>query len=196
MRIKSYLDSWYWKCRYIIQKIYRNNHLSDLDEFECYSGLIKIILPRIEAFVKLNKHGTPIFDNELSDIERAKKWDDILSKIQFSFEFFYQDSFIDRKAKRLQAKIKRKYGDWEAKTKENETYFFMVHDKDQKLGTIKFSKEELTDENIEQLKQEKCERMGLNQEPFYYDVELYNKISKEAVEGIKLFGEYFLNLWD
>lgn len=159
-KCKGILDGWYWQGRYLFQKLYRHNHLSDLDHFECASQLIKIILPRIEAFIKMKKHGTPIFDEEMSDDDREKKWNDILNQIRFAFEFFYQDSFYDKKSERLKAKIKRKYGDWEEKNEANKCHIFMDH------------------------------------EAFYFNPDLYNSIQDKALAGMKLFGEYFLNLWD
>ncbi|MDD5358295.1 MAG: hypothetical protein PHX80_04060 [Candidatus Nanoarchaeia archaeon] len=73
----------------------------------------------------MKKHGTPIFDEEMGDEEREKKWNDILNQIRFAFEFFYIDNFYDRKAKRLEAKIKRRYGDWTEKTEANKCDGFL-----------------------------------------------------------------------
>jgi hypothetical protein len=160
MGLKYRLKALKWNTKYLFQKLYRYDHIPDSECWNCSSYLVKIILPRIKAFSKIKRNGTPIFDSDISDEDREQKWQDILDKIVFAFEFQYQEYFDDNKAKRLRAKIKRKYGDWE--------------------------------EEIESNKQESfCKG-----EYFYYNYELYYSIYNKSVEGLKLFGEYLLNLWD
>jgi hypothetical protein len=94
---------------YTLQKIFRRNHISDNEIWECYHFLAKLILPRLIAFRNLNKMGFALvsdeYPNEHYNYEQdgqtelwEDRWEKTVDEMIYAFEhiLYYDD---DRKQK-------------------------------------------------------------------------------------------------
>ena len=191
-------DMWYNTIHHI-QRIYRRNHVSDRDIWGIYYRLAEISLPKLIAFKNSNRHGTPMFDDYTEDETddqceaREKKWDDILDKMIMGMKYVLMEN-DSRKYKKYEKELKDQFGDWDAKTEENKHYFLWKRTSDN-MSQLCDDPSELSDEDIKERIKEDGPNW-LEKSVFYYNCNLYNEISKKAQEGLKLYGEYFMNLWD
>lgn len=186
------------------QRIYRPNHTSDRDIWSLDFHLAEIILPKLIAFQKANKHGTPIFDDYVQDENddqekaRTKKWDDIIDQMIVGMKYVVVDGY-GKKYKKYERELKRQFGDWDAKTEKNKRYHLWKHlppnENGERMSQLVDDPSELSSEDIEELVKENGPNW-LQDSIHYYNVNLHNEIAKKAQEGLKLFGEYFMNLWD
>ena len=174
----------------IFQRLYRHDHVAKVDIWNAHAVIIKKIYPLIKAFVKFDLHGYP------SSVKSMKEWRKILNEILFAFEFTYQEEYFDKTAKRLEAKMKRLYGDWDAKLPKNRHYNF--HDVERKvpggylwITTLK----QLTKEEKAFL-EKKDGKDWMEKHAWYWDMKLHNKLGVRAQKGFELFGKYLMNLWD
>ena len=191
-------DAWY-NIVHHAQRIYRPNHTSDRDIWGLDYRLAEICLPKLLAFKKANRHGTPIFDDYVEDEtkeqeeERVKKWDDILDKMIIGMKYVLCEG-DSGKYKKYTKELKEKFGDWDAKTEENKHYFLWKKIEND-MSQLCDDPSELSEEDIK----ERIKEDGPNwaeKSVFYYNCNLHNEVGKQAQEGLKLFGEYFMNLWD
>jgi hypothetical protein len=188
--------------RTVWQRLIRHDHVADQDIWGAHAVIIKKTYPLIKAFVKYNRHGHPCLegfydgnDQKKWDSKGAEKeWERILQEILFAFEFTYQEEFRDRTAKRLEAKMKRLHGDWDAKLPKNISYFFW---RDMEDGTsLLIDRPSKLTKAEKRAYEEKDGKNWMEKYAHYYDYKLHFKLCKRAQEGFELFGKYLMNLWD
>jgi hypothetical protein len=193
------------------QRFLSPSHLAPYDAWECSSQLVKKIYPYLLNFKNAKRIGIPIFEGSSPQIRRLsageeneqfktneKKWEDILDKILFAFEYTYQECFSDRLAKKLKRKIAREYGDVDKVCEENKCYHLwrtVIDDNGREACQFCNDPTELTEKDKETLRKENGEDW-LEKSVFYYNSALHVELEIKAQEGFKLFGEYFGNLWD
>ena len=94
-----------YNVKYFFQKIFRKNHISDIEMWNCYVYLAKFILPRLKAFRTQDIHGFPDDVNSISNSrivaakddeqfkEGLEEWLEIIDEMIFAFEYaLYGDS--------------------------------------------------------------------------------------------------------
>lgn len=169
------IETFFCNIKYFFQKVFRKHHTSDLELWNLYSHIAKIILPKLKTFRKMKKNGYPAIFSEYEDDNwesknkydeyiasgkliggGLKKWNEILDEMIFAFEYILYKDSDDHNTEYL----KKKYGDWTEKKPEN-------------------------------LKKLKC----LNYE-YYYDEKLDAKLQKRCDEGLILFAKHFQSMWD
>lgn len=174
-------------------RVFRKSHTSYVDIWNLYSHLSKIILPKLLEFKKAKRVSYPSIFSSFENLKDSgitkeeyekhfiggekKIWEEILDKMIFSFEYIvYNEKF---KIKEFYKKYNLE--DPHAKTEENKKIGYVYKSK---FGTL-FS-------------HEKDEKEGefLGEYASYYNLELDKEINERVEEGLKLFGEYFRNLWD
>lgn len=203
---KRHTEDFWFHTRMAYQRITSPDHLCSHDVWECGSTILKYATPRVQKFVAYkNRHGIKILDPVLANKtdhtpEEWKKaeddWEELLQKILFGLEFEYQENFYDRRAKRIQRRLKKQYGDWEAHTEKNRSFMQFDVMIPAGKGLLRMPDEnELTPEQIKELTdihgpdwKEKCSH--------YYDSDLHTQLWRKAEEGMKLFGEWMMGLWD
>jgi hypothetical protein len=188
--------------------------------------MAKILFPRLLAYKKMERHGYPgdfveYHKNEWKskdEYENAKKegrikgggpeaWEKILDEIIFAFEWhvYCKDSIGTDKH---EIKFFEKYGykNPYAETDENKSVSYIyrmsekyINEQIEKSPDLKkfggLVPECLSDECDLHLKQP--ENYALIRERIYYmDTHYIMEIEKRALEGFKLFGEYFTAFWD
>jgi hypothetical protein len=195
----------YYDIRAICQKIFRPDHVSDREVWGAFFYFIKKMYPLFLRYKNLERQGTPFLegfegpnykdDPDDYDWEAMhKRWEEILEEILFAFEWGLIE---DKKyGKRLTRKIKRQYGDWEAKTEKNRHItWFGSEKKLPKEAKEALMKSSMTEEERLLLKKELGEEVYENAS-FFYDTDLYMKLDLKAQQGMKLFGEHMYSLWD
>lgn len=205
-RVKGYVTEAWFQTRMMYQRITSPDHLCAYDAWECGPILIKYATPRVQKFIAYKRHGVHIIDPVLAakttnhTEEEWKKieadWKEVLQKILFGLEFEYQENFHNRLAKKLERKLKKKYGDWEAHIEKNRSFMQFDVMLPAGKGLLRMPDEdELTPEQIKELTdihgpdwKEKCSH--------YYDIDLHHELYKKAQEGLELFGKWMMALWD
>ena len=166
-RLKKLLNNVKW----FFQRVFRKNHISDIETWECNHYLAKFILPRLKALRKqelfcyppddvssISVSKTVADENSKEDKENLAAWYNKIDEMIFAFEYaLYEDS-----------------------TDKNSTDFYIRYygedpyekfNKDFDAGTLNFN-----DENV--------------------NYEIVNKAHQRALKGFELFGKYFLYLYD
>jgi hypothetical protein len=204
MYIGSKFKNLKYPIKYTTQKIFRANHIADNEIWNLYCYLARDILPKLIAFKNAKRMGTPIFDGQSQDetkdeeTNRVEKWDDILDKMIFGMKWIVVDNW-GKSHKKYEKELKAQYGDWDAKVEENKSYFLFKKlpskNGEEEMFEMVDDPSELSEDDIK----EEIRKNGdnwLEKATFYYNVKLHNELSMKAQEGLKLFGEYFWNLWD
>ncbi len=200
-RITGKLEYIYWQIRYFFQRLFRKNHLSDYDAFECVSSIVHKVYPLVKNYYETKRVGYPMdfieweegcgyTKEEYEEYKQSgdilgggpEAWEKVLQEIIFAFEWFLCEN-----NKKLKTKLKKENGDWEAKLEKNKSCSFFRKIKDSDNSSLITDINELTDEEKASLKEKDI---------FYFDSDLYNSLQKRADAGFKLFGKYFQNLWD
>lgn len=210
----------YYNRKYNVQRLFKG--YSDVDIFSFYSEISKVILPRLIRYRnKLN--GFPgIFseynENEWKsreDYEKAvdekrilgggsEAWEEILDKMIFSFtHILVEDSIGGTKSERKMIKgYIEKYGDVRAETDDNlkiHSYHYFENP-NPKSGTdtasVYVPEEDFNDELVEKYKNEGLVYKGFKKRTYHHNDELEKELNEKCDEGLRLFGQYFRNLWD
>lgn len=191
------------------QKVFRKDHVSNNQIWDCCSYLARYIYPRIKrfyegkrvgypsAFIEYDEGGGTGFKNK-QKYDQAKKdgwiegggpeaWEEVLKEIFFAFEFMKaeEDNKFFKKV------FAPKYGDWHEKKEENLCKSRWFKEKD---GNMTMTCGE--QDNVDLDKWEPRDPPDWDREPFYYDIELHKEFIYRAQKGLELFGKYFNNLWD
>jgi len=88
------ISSFVWKIRYLLQKIFRSYHLSNLELFDLDVYLSKLISKKLKAFKASARCSFPC------SVESFEEWDKILDKMIYGFDYFlYTDFDIDKYSK-------------------------------------------------------------------------------------------------
>jgi hypothetical protein len=196
------LKDFFYKIKYFFQRMFRPLHTSDYDFFELSSVLARYIYPRLRYFRETKKHGYPSsLSCSCSDYKECPhendpnygmlKWQSILDEMLFAFEWYLREDTT----KSEKAFIK-KYGDVYEEKEEyrTEETWAWGYDRDRKNGE--------TDDLL--AAGGWCDYASIPKdadwwelrEPFYHNGKLDEALAKRAIEGFKLFGDYFLALWD
>lgn len=184
------------------QRLTRWDHISNSDVWGMNSIFIKKMYPYVRHFVTAKwRHGyhlLPQFWNkdDLNDYDHdvaIKAWEDVLKEILFAFEFYYMDEWGSTSiGKRLEAKMKRLYGDWEKKALDH----CSVWDEGEILGSMIHDYNNITPAQSDALEKKYGKNWLSKVHTFYYDHDLYWKLAERADKGMKLFGEYAMGMWD
>lgn len=190
-KIWDKLETIYYRIRYfIVYKLWYNIRMSFLsigkpyriDELWClFIPFAEFMLPRVKAFRHMKRMGIPCeFVDELKEDwkgeykEAEEKWNAILDEVIFALEYIlYSDMMLSKKEAK---EFERKYGDVWAKIEKNkhEPLEITILEED---GTERKSK-------------------MFDGKPFYHDRELEAQFEKRRDEGLKLFSEYIMAMWD
>ena len=162
MRIKNIL----YNIKYFFQKIFRKNHISDIEMWNCYVYLAKFILPRLKAFRTQKIHGYPNDINSISnsrtvaaeDDEQFKKeldnWLKIIDEMIFAFEYALYGDSLDK----------------------NGAHFYLKY----------FGEDPYKDILINDAYYKRNEN----------EWKIIKEAHNRALKGFEYFGKYFLHLWD
>jgi hypothetical protein len=225
-RISQRIKNFFLGIRYGFQKLFRPYHVSDWDLWDLDRLMAKMLYPKILAFKKMERHGYPNDFSEYSEnawkskeeYENAIKegkikgggpeaWEKALDEIIFAFEWhLYCKDTIGTDKKGIKFFEKYGYKNPYAKTEENKSvsYVYRMSEKYineqieespelKKFGGL--SPECLSDEYDLHIKEP--EKYTFIRESIRYsDTHYIMEIRKRALEGFRLFGEYFTNFWD
>jgi hypothetical protein len=199
----------YYSIKYMTQRIFRPNHLSDIEWWNLDLTMAKWIYPRLKTFIKKERHGYPgIFSeynkNEWKSKEQYEKaiktgellgggpeaWDKILQEMIFAFEWeiYYKNSNNEKQRDKFckQWGIKNPH----EKRIENKYIDYIYKSLEPGFAGCASDDPELDKKEPEKyLFLRRCVR-------YYdakYDIEI---ISPRAQKGFELFGKHFSNLWD
>lgn len=177
-RLPTQVKSVYYGIKYFLQKVFRKNHLSDVNVWNAGYEMVKVIYPRLKAFIKLDQSGYPSIFSEYDDQSGWKSKEDY------------------DKAKALGYMVGGGAKKWEETL--NEMLFACEHtiygDDDNKKSKAFYKKWNLEDPHAK-IDSNKSESF-FSDEPFYYNVELAIEYSERAQKGFELLGKYILNIWD
>jgi hypothetical protein len=212
--------------KYVIQKIFRPNHTSDRDLWNLDNHLAGIILPKIVAFKKLGRSSYPNdfieydssyypdknnYDSRIASGELKgggpEAWEITLDEIIFGFEWMVCCKYSTGKDKKS-IEFYKKYGykNPHAEIDENKyiSYEYLmtkkyIDEQEEECPGLKdfgglspFVISEAPDLHIKEPDKYILKGQAIG----YYDAEYAKKIEGRALNGLKLFGEYFIHLWD
>jgi hypothetical protein len=225
-RITYCVKNFFCGIKYGFQKLIRPSHVSDWDLWDLDALMAKMLYPKILAFKKMKRHGYPSAFSEYSEnrwkskdeYEKAVKegkiksggpeaWEKVLDEIIFAFEWhlYCKDSRgTDKKG--IEFFEKYGYKNPYAKTEENKSVSYVyrmsekyINEQIEKSPDLKefggLDSECLSDECDLHIKEP--ENYSFIRERIHYsDTRYIMEIGKRALEGFRLFGEYFINFWD
>ena len=215
------IKDFYYQRKYSIQRLFFG--FGDVDIFEFYSTMSHIILPRLIDFKK-HHHGYPGIFSDYSENEWQNKedydkriadgsilgggdeaWVTILDKMIFAFTYIIAEdgSPTNRFEKKLVKEYHEKYGDvWEEKDsniKKHSYHLFVNEDpdiKDDDIASAHIPEDNFDGNTIAEEEAKGMTYKGFKKRSFHHNDELAEELNKKCEEGLKLFGEYFRNLWD
>jgi hypothetical protein len=192
----------YYNVKQFMQKVFRKNHIPDIEIWNLYSFMAPYILKRLEAFKAAKRVGYPSHFSEYNEHEWSSReeydeavrkgdmlgggkqvWEDYLDKMIFAFDYIvYYDSYDNREY------FLNKYNleDPHAKKLKNrkESYVYELED-----GSTM-----MTEQSPEEIDRKYKKYLGKGAS--YLNVELEREIAERMQEGFELFGKFFTNLWD
>jgi hypothetical protein len=199
----------YYSIKYMIQWIFRPNHLSDMELWNLDLTMAKWIYPRLKVFVKKKRNGYPGIFSEYNKNEWKSKeeyeeaiktgkhlgggteaWDEILQEMIFAFEWkIYYEDYNNEKQR---DKFCKKWGikNPHEKRLENKRINYVYKSLEPGFAGC-------TSDDPELDKKEPEKYLFLRRHVYYYDVKYDTEIiARRAQKGFELFGKYFSNLWD
>ena len=105
-----------YKIKFFFQKIFRKNHISDIENWNCYVYLAKEILPRLIAFRNQELHGYPGDINSISrarpvvdvedeqDKKNLEDWLKTIDEMIFAFEYALYEDSLDKNSTKFYLK--------------------------------------------------------------------------------------------
>jgi hypothetical protein len=224
--IKYRIENFFYGIKYNFQKLIRSYHASDLDLWNLDGCMAKVLYPKIIAFKKMKRHGYPsdfseYYKNEWKSKEEydnavregkikgggPEAWEKVLDEIIFAFEWhLYCKDSIGTDKHAINFFEKYGYKNPYAETEENKSvsYIYRMSEKyinkqiEELPGLKEFgglSPECLSGECDLHIKEP--ENYSFIRESIHYsDTRYIVEIGKRALEGFRLFGEYFTNFWD
>jgi hypothetical protein len=199
----------YYSTKYMIQRIFRPNHLSDMESWNLNLTMAKWIYPRLKFFIKKKRNGYPgIFSeynkNEWKDKDQydkaikegkhlgggAEAWEEILQEIIFAFEWIiYYENYRNEKQRDKFCKKWNIKNPHEKRIENKKVDYVYKSLEPGFAGCIS------DDPELDKKEPEKYRFLRRN--VHYYNVKYDTEvISKRAQKGFELFGKYFSNLWD
>ena len=159
-----------YNIKWFFQKIFRKNHISDIEIWDCYQHLAKFILPRIKALRtqdflcypndvnSISCSRTVAKDDDEYDQQQIADWKKNLDEMIFAFEYALYGDASDKDQR-----------DFYLKNFSEDPY--EKFNRDFEAGTLDFK-----NDNV--------------------NYEIVNQAHQRALKGFELFGKYFLYLWD
>jgi len=198
----------YYDIKYKVQRIFRRNHLSDIDLWGFDSTMAEWIYPRLKAFINKKRHGYPGIFSEFNEHEwenrenydkaiaagthlggGSEAWEQTLQEILFAFEWklhfenysteSHRDSFCTK------WNIKNPF----TKNLENKSIQYKYKCLQPDLAFCISD-----DPDLDKKDPEKYSYTG--RIVSYHNVKANIEIQKRAQKGFELFGKFFLNFWD
>jgi hypothetical protein len=207
--LKLHLKDCFYNIQYMLQRIFRSNHIADIDRWNMGFCMARWLYPRIKAFVAQNRHGYPgcfseYHENEWKCREEydqavrdgkilgggAEAWNNILQEILFAFEWLLE--YDDWKSEKRRDAFCKKWGlrNPHEKSIENKRVGYVYDCLEPGLATCISEEPELDKKEPEKYRFRK-------RYVYYYDVRYDTEvIGKRAQEGFEAFGKYFQNFWD
>lgn len=193
------------EAKWALQRVIRKGHYSDSDLWSLDSALAKIILPKLIAFKNSNRAGYPSnfseydesFGGTKEEYENnpnyvgggGERWEEILDEMIYAFEYtLYSEHFNrqgDTSKKQIEFHNKYNLKDPYRKTEDNLSYSY----------TYKNDKGHVVMSGDSDLENKKGYKL-VEKYDSYIDIQELHRQRERAVEGFKLFGQYFQNLWD
>jgi len=225
-RIKYRIENFFYGIKYSFQKLIRPYHASDLELWNLDGLMAKMLYPKILAYKKMNRHGYPgdfseyhknewkskdEYDNAVKEGKikggGPEAWEKVLDEIIFAFEWHlhFKDSIgTDKQA----IKFFEKYGykNPYAETEENKSVSYIYHMSEKYINEQNEESPDLkefgglapvcmSDECDLHIK-EPDKYSFVRERVYYMDTHYIVEIEKRALEGFRLFGEYFASFWD
>jgi hypothetical protein len=199
----------YYSIKYMIQRIFRPNHLSDIELWDLKLTMAKWIYLRLRAFIKKERYGYPgIFTeynkNEWKSKEQYEKaiktgtllgggpeaWDKTLQEMLFAFEWeIYYKNYNNEKQR---DNFCKRWGIKNPHEKRIENKHIDYIYKGLEPGFAGCASD---DPELDKKKPEKY--LFLRRYVRYYDTKYdIEIISPRAQKGFELFGKYFSDFWD
>lgn len=201
-RIKRALNEIQW----FLQKIFRKNHTSDIEKWSPYSFIAKYAYKKIKAFRYSNLHGHPFAFSEYDEhawrskeeYDKAKeagdviggeekKWLETIDEILFALDYVIRYDNGSEKKRKAFIKEWNLIDVYAKDPKYKKFSYWYRDDKDLFIS----SGEKISDEEMK----EKNYTLEKTNE-YYYNSEAESEYMNRAQNGFKLFGIYFMNLWD
>ncbi|GHV76571.1 hypothetical protein AGMMS49942_13920 [Spirochaetia bacterium] len=199
----------YHNTHYMLQRIFRSNHVAEIDLWSMDFCMAKWIYPRIKAFIKQDRHGYPSQFSEYNEHEWKSReeydnavrdgkilgggmdaWNNVLQEILFAFEWKIEyDDYRDEKRRDAFCK---KWGLKNPHTKclENKSIDYIYDCLEPDLATCMSDEPDLDTK-------EPLKYRFLRRRVTYYNVKYEHEvIGVRAQAGFEAFGKYFQNLWD
>jgi hypothetical protein len=198
-----------YSIKYMLQRIFRQNHLSDMELWGLNLTMAKWIYPRLKAFIERKRNGYPgIFseynENEWKSKEQydeaikagkhlgggAEAWDAILREMLFAFEWkIYYENYSNEKQRDSFCRKWDMRNPHEKKLENKRVHYGYKSLEPYIAGCVS------GDPELD--KKEPGKYVFLRRNVYYYDVQYDTEIiARRAQKGFELFGRYFLNLWD
>jgi len=225
-RIKYHFENFFYGIKYGFQKLFRPYHASDLELWNLGGLMAKMLYPKILAYKKKERHSYPGNFSEYHKKEWKSKdeydnavkegkikgggpdaWEKVLDEIIFAFEWhLYCKDFLGTDKCAIKFFEKYGYKNPYAKTEENKSISYIYHmseryinEQVEKSPYLKefggLAPECLSDECDLHIKEPE-KYSFIRERIFYMDTRYIMEIEKRALEGFRLFGEYFTNFWD
>jgi hypothetical protein len=161
----------------LFQRIFRKNHLSDIDNWECVFCIVRDSLKRVKAFRAANRYGHP---KVLGSMEEWNKiLDEIILKLEFWIKFSENDGYelmcIEHGWDHPYAKkIEHKSVRYVFEAKDGSSIHTDDLDYDIKNPGYAYS----------------CRQV------VYYNVKAYEELQKKAEDGLLLFAKWLPSMFD
>jgi hypothetical protein len=207
--LRFHLENCCYDVRYTFQRIFRSNHIADIDLWGMDFCMARWIYPRIKAFIARKRHGYPgcfseyhanewknreEYDNAIRDGKilggGEEAWNRILQEILFAFEWKLE--YDNWKSAECRDAFCEKWGlrNPHEKSLENKRVDYVYDCLEPGLAECISE-----DPNLDQKEPEKYryKKRQVHYYDAYYDAEV---IGKRAQAGFEAFGKYFRNFWD
>jgi len=175
-RLPSNIKDIFYNIQYLLQLIFRKNHVPDRQVWNAGYYIVEYAYPRVKAFIESERMGFPA---EFSNYSEDEGWE---SKEQYDKAI--KDGKITGGGQEAWKKIL------------NEILFaceYTIHNDGKEIKNF-WEKWDLEDPH-EKKESNKTESF-INGKPFYYNVKLDMTYQQRAQKGLELLGKYILNLWD
>jgi len=171
------IRSAYSEVKWLFQRIFRKNHLSDLDTWNCGFDIARDSLKKIKAFRAMNRHGHP------GTLNSMEEWDKILDEIILKLDLWIRLSDgDDYEAMCIEHGWEYPY----AKKIENKSVEYVFRRKD---GSCTLSGD--LDYDIKNPDYTYCSR-----QVSYSNNKASKELQQKAEKGFLLFTKWLPNMWD
>lgn len=205
------IPDFFREIKWAFQRVFRSHHSSDRDIWGLHDHLTPILLGKLKAFRASPLHGHPCtfcdWDPEdesgyghigmtKEDYDKAKAeghykgggfdaWLETIDKMVFAFDFLcYYEDFDEKRRDAMLARYGLEYP--HQKKPENRKVSYAYKTKDGGYMSSHLPPDDPDNKD----------REFLGEEVSYYNFDLEREYYKKVQEGLDLFAEYYLSLWD